>query len=149
MKIYGVNDRFDIEVGMPVFEAGGQEIGLVTDIAGFGSTCVGGTESTDVIRASASTGHFGVAELLGSGPRHLRLRFADIHEVIPGRGVTLTEEGGASVKAQRDASDESITVAASESRRSPRGWFRSLWRRETAAAYADPRVPHGGGSSTA
>ena len=140
MKTYAANDNFDIQTGMPVFEAGGRKIGLVTDIAGFGSACVAGTggaaDSSPVVRAAVSTGHFGVAELLGSGPSHLRLRFGDIHEVIPGHGVTLTNAAEAALVAQRSATSEPSTMAASKSHGSL-WWVRSLGRRKAAAAGAD------------
>jgi hypothetical protein len=140
VKTYTTDDRFDIQTGMPVFEAGGRKIGLVTDIAGFGSSHVassgGPADSQPVIRAAVSTGHFGVAELLGSGPSHLRLRFADIHEVLPEHGVTLTEAAVASLEGQRAASESPSALTNPKAPGSI--WrLRSLWRRKAPAAAAD------------
>jgi hypothetical protein len=135
VKTYGRNDIFDIEPGMPVFEAGGRKIGLVTDVTGFGSTYVDGSgqaeDSEPVIRAAVSTGHFGVAELLGTGPSHLRLRFADIHEVIRGHGVTLMEAAGALLEEQRIAFGQPSTITTESS--GSRSRLRSLFRRKSVA----------------
>lgn len=101
MRTYTVNDSFDIRSGMPVFDAGGQKVGLVTDVVGFGSTHLhdnGASDSSKTLtQASSSTGHFGVdpTHAFVGGTPNLRFGFSAIYEVVQGQGVTLTQAASA------------------------------------------------------
>src|SRR5947209_9998830 len=82
---------FDIETGMTVYGGNGQVIGIVTEIAGFGSTRIDhatNSEAPQVTEAQSGTGYLRVK---GAGGTTLHLPFHGIESVIPGHGVTLTK----------------------------------------------------------
>ena len=126
MTTYAANDRFDLQTGMTVFDADGQDIGIVTDITGFGSTCVppvgSSTESEPVIQARTGTGHFGVVRRLASVPDHLTVRFADIDRVTPGHGVTITRSGLEFAVRRQTADSPSILDTRTRRVRGSRLW---------------------------
>jgi hypothetical protein len=87
---------FDIETGMDVHAADGQKIGRVAEIAGFGATRIPripdqGTGEL-VIQAKTGSGYFNVDgwNVQGREAARLVVPFRGIHDIAPGRGVTLT-----------------------------------------------------------
>ena len=85
---------FDIDTGMAVFGANEQLIGIVAEIAGFGSTRISpasGSTGLPVTEAQSGTGYLRVKR--GDG-EDLYVPFHGIQEVVPGHGVTLTPTMG-------------------------------------------------------
>lgn len=94
---YSQDTLFDLEAGMPVYGPTGEKIGIVTEVAGFGSTQLGPVPVTGaddrVTEAQSSTGFFKVKRdtAEGSGMPDLCIPFHAIHEVTSGHGVILND----------------------------------------------------------
>jgi len=92
---YSQETLFDLEAGMAVYGPAGAKIGIVTEVAGFGSTQLGPVPSDGaddrVTEAQSSTGFFKVTRdaAEGRGTPDLCIPFHAIHEVTSGHGVTL------------------------------------------------------------
>src|SRR4051794_33544109 len=91
-------DSFDIKAGMDVYGTDGQKIGEVTEVAGFGRPQAGdpadGTGNGRPSGAGSGTGYLRVKRTAAEGavpPADLYIRFRDVQEVTPERGVVVLE----------------------------------------------------------
>lgn len=95
--IYGKEHLFDVEVGMPVSTSAGSKLGIVTEVAGFGSTQLGPVPSdgsdSRVTQAQTGTGFLKVKRdaAEGSGTPDLYIPFRVIQEVTGEHGVILND----------------------------------------------------------
>lgn len=82
---------FDVEIGMPVRDAAGQEVGTVVEVVGFGSTRVSGSSGAKVTKAGSDTGYLKVRRR-GSpdtDAQNLVIPFRSIAEISPEHLVIL------------------------------------------------------------
>jgi hypothetical protein len=95
---YGKDRLFDLEIGMAVVGPDGQQIGRVTEVAGFGSTQLGTVElhqsDERVTQAQTGTGYFKVKrdDTSDRSARDLCIPFHGIKEVTSEHGVVVNEE---------------------------------------------------------
>jgi hypothetical protein len=111
---YGKDTLFDLEAGMPVYGPAGAKIGIVTEVAGFGSTHLGpvpphGVDDR-VTQAQTGTGYFKVKReaVEDTGTPDLCIPFHVVQEVTSGHGVILNATFVAELQLAGDPVDAGI-----------------------------------------
>jgi hypothetical protein len=116
---YDKETLFDLQAGMPVYGSAGSKIGIVTEVAGFGSTHLGPVPPTGsddrVTQAQTGTGFFKVKRDGGEsiGTPDLCIPFHAIHEVTAERGVIVNGTFDAGLRPAVDVADQNTPTTRS------------------------------------
>src|SRR5947209_7697011 len=128
--VYVTDDLFDVRQGMEVTGPDGTRIGVVKEVAGFGSSQTRDNlhtgEGDRITQAYSGTGYVRVDRTSQLGPqaKDLIVPFHGVRGVSEERGLELNEAVIAELQGQADAADASSSVQNDQPK--PSGWRRWL-----------------------
>jgi hypothetical protein len=128
-SVYGKDDLFDVREGMEVTGPDGSRIGVVKEVAGFGSSQTRDSlhtgEGERVTQAFSGTGYIRVDRTseMGSSAKDLIVPFHGVHGVTAERGLELNE---AVISELQGHADNAAEPTKSVEQATTSGWRRWL-----------------------